>query len=80
MERDVEETKRKILEKLPEILPKLIKSGIVHIVMIIYHVSMPPWVTAIKVKKAMNNKNNSERETIQSRRLKRREIRRARRR
>ena len=57
MEKIVGDLKEKIMKKLPEILPKVVKSVVVHIVMFIYHVSMPPWVTAIKIKKALSSHN-----------------------
>ncbi len=57
MERNIEDLKTKIMEKLPELLPKVVKSAVVHIVMIIYHISMPPWVTAIKIKKSLSSRN-----------------------
>lgn len=73
---DKEQTKKKIYEKLPDLLPKLLKTVIVHIVMMIYHISMPPWVTAIKIKKGLkSHKNVNERyeeETKRGRRIRRR--------
>ncbi|WP_455719934.1 hypothetical protein [Agathobacter sp.] len=60
MEENIENTKRKIMDKLPQILPKVVKSVVVHIVMLVYHVSMPPWVTAIKIKKAINPNDNAD--------------------
>lgn len=57
MEKNIEDIKDKIMEKLPELLPKLVKTVLVHIVMLIYHVSMPPWVTAIKIKKSLSSHN-----------------------
>lgn len=71
MERNVEDIKRKIMEKLPELLPKAAKSLVVYIVMLIYHVSMPPWVTAIRVKKAMNSHNTKDNENRNTRRRRR---------
>lgn len=61
MERNIEDIKEKIMEKLPELLPKVVKSVVVHVAMLIYHISMPPWVTAIKIKKSLglHNTNNS---------------------
>lgn len=47
--------KAQIKEKLSEKLPDILKTVIVHVVMLIYHISMPPWVTAIKAKKALNH-------------------------
>lgn len=52
---DKEEIKEKLAEKLPVLLPKVIKWVVVHIAMLIYHVSMPPWVTAIKAKRAVDS-------------------------
>ena len=52
---DKEQLKKKIFEKLPDLLPKLIKTVVVHIVMMIYHISMPPWITALKVKKGLKS-------------------------
>ncbi len=52
---DKEEIKEKLAEKLPVLLPKAIKWVFVHIAMLIYHVSMPPWITAIKAKRAMDS-------------------------
>lgn len=52
---DKEQIKKKIYEKLPDLLPKLLKTVAVHIVMLIYHISIPPWVTAIKVKKGLKS-------------------------
>lgn len=51
---DIEEIKRKLYEKLPEILPGIIKELIVHIVLMLYHISMPPWVILMKIKKKRN--------------------------
>ncbi len=58
MEKNIEDIKRKIMDKLPQVLPKVVKSVVVHIVMLVCHVSMPPWVMAIKVKKAINPNDN----------------------
>lgn len=55
MERNIEAVKEKIKEKLPELLPKVVKSVVVHIVMLIYHISMPPWVTVMKIKKSLRS-------------------------
>lgn len=52
---DKEEIKEKLAEKLPVLLPKAIKWVVVHIAMLIYHVSMPPWITAIKAKRAVDS-------------------------
>lgn len=54
MAMDIEEIKRKLYEKLPEILPGIIKELIVHIVLMLYHISMPPWVILMKIKKKRN--------------------------
>lgn len=56
---DKEQIKKKIYEKLPDLLPKLLKTVIVHIVMMLYHISMPPWVTVLKVKKEMKSYKNT---------------------
>lgn len=50
-----EEITKKIYNKLPDLLPKLLKTVIVHIVMLIYHISMPPWVTVMKVSKELKS-------------------------
>lgn len=71
MKIDTEEIKGKIMGKLPEMLPKVVKSVVVHIVMLIYHVSMPPWVTAIKIKKAVKSRDQ-ENTDMESRRMTRR--------
>lgn len=76
MERNVEGLKTKIMEKLPELLPKVIKSVVVHIVMLIYHISMPPWVTAIKIKKSLNSYNVDGTKNENYRRMKKRRSRR----
>ena len=55
MSTDKEQIKKKICEKLPDLLPKLFKTVIVHIVMMIYHISMPPWVIALKAKKGLKS-------------------------
>lgn len=55
MEKNIEVVKEKIKEKLPELLPKVVKSVVVHIVMLIYHISMPPWVTVMKIKKSLGS-------------------------
>lgn len=60
MEINIEDIKDKIMKKLPDLLPKVVKSAVVHIVMMIYHVSMPPWVTAIKIKKSLNSHNTDD--------------------
>lgn len=52
---DKEEIKEKLAAKLPVLLPKAIKWVVVHIAMLIYHVSMPPWLTAIKAKRAVDS-------------------------
>lgn len=52
---DTEEIKQKITAKLPELLPKAIKWVVVHIAMLIYHISMPPWVTAMKAMRAVKS-------------------------
>ena len=49
---DREQIKNKVMEKLPTILPGLIKSVIVHVVMVIYHISMPPLGYGHKNKKS----------------------------
>lgn len=56
---DKEQIKKKIYEKLPDLLPKLFKTVIVHIVMMIYHISMPPWVIALKAKKGLKSYQNT---------------------
>lgn len=55
MEKNIESIKEKIMEKLPELLPKVVKSVVVHVVMLIYHISMPPWVTVVKIKKSLRS-------------------------
>lgn len=77
---DREQIKNKVMEKLPTILPGLIKSVIVHVVMVIYHISMPPWVTVIKIKKAVNSHKNGFMENDNPRRMGRKMFRRNRRR
>lgn len=52
---NIEEVKEKIYKKLPEMLPGIVKMIIVHIIMAFYHVSMPPWVMAVKMKKRGNH-------------------------
>lgn len=52
---NIEEVKEKIYKKLPEMLPGIIKRIIVHVIMALYHISMPPWVMAIKMKKRRRN-------------------------
>lgn len=76
---DREQIKSKVMEKLPAILPGLVKSVIVHIVMVIYHVSMPPWVTAIKIKKAVSSHKNGSVESENRDRMERRMMKRNRR-
>lgn len=72
-----EEIKQKISEKLPTLLPKLVKTVVVHIVMLIYHISMPPWVTAMKIKKSLNAlKKETEPEASRDRSVSRRRMRR----
>lgn len=51
----IEEVKEKIYKKLPEMLPGIVKMIIVHIIMALYHISMPPWVMVIKMKKRRNH-------------------------
>lgn len=53
MRRDVEDIKK--VKKLSVLLPKILKSVMTHIVMHIYHVSMPPWVAFMKVKRVINS-------------------------
>lgn len=59
MAAEKEEIKKKICEKLPKLLPGLIKTVAVHIVMMIYHISMPPWVVAMKAKKGLQSFQNA---------------------
>lgn len=74
MENNQEDLKAKIMKKLPEVLPQVVKSIVVHIVMMIYHISMPPWVIAIKAKKTLrsnsidDNRENHRRRSRRSRR------------
>ncbi len=53
------EITKKLYNKLPDLLTKLLKTVIVHIVMLIYHISMPPWVMVMKVKKALKSHKNT---------------------
>lgn len=71
MDRNIEDIKNKIMEKLPDILPKVVKSVVVHIVMLICHVSMPPWVTAIRIKKSMGSRHTEGIERENRRRMRR---------
>lgn len=48
---NVEQIKEKIYKKLPDILPEVIKTVILHIILMLYHISMPPWVMLMKIKK-----------------------------
>lgn len=81
MERNTEKLKQNIMKKLPEILPKVVKSVVVHIVMFIYHISMPPWVTVLKIKKAVgnHNTNDTDKKSVREMRSRRRDSRRNRR-
>lgn len=77
---DKEQIKKKIFDRLPKLLPGLLKTVIVHIIMLIYHISMPPWVIAMKVKKGLRScKGTNESYTEESepdRRISRRRMRR----
>lgn len=77
MEKNAEDLKEKIMKKLPELLPKVVKSVIVHVVMLICHISMPPWVTAIRIKKSLgSHKEDTEKENYRCTRRSRRRSRR----
>ncbi len=52
---EIEKKKEQLVQALPKILPKVIKIAVQKLVMLFYHISMPPWVTAIKAKKAMDS-------------------------
>lgn len=67
-----EDVKAKIMEKLPELLPKVVKSAVVHIIMLFYHISMPPWVTAIRIKRSLRSQNAENPEPEMRRRRRRR--------
>ncbi len=54
----IEEIKAKLYKKIPKILPEIIKNLIVHIVLMLYHISMPPWVMIMKIKKKRNAQKN----------------------
>jgi len=77
MENNIKDLKAKIMHKLPELLPKVVKSVVVQIVMLIYHISMPPWVTVMKIKKSLRANNmdgdsNENYRKVRRRRLRRR--------
>ena len=52
---EIEKKKEQLMQALPKLLPKIIKIAVQKLVMLFYHFSLPPWVTAIKAKKAMDS-------------------------
>ena len=77
---DKEQIKEKIYKSIPDLLPKLFKTVVVHIIMMIYHISMPPWVTAMKIKKGLKSNENTEKDLETGGRMRRRRTRRSKRR
>lgn len=56
---DKEDIKKKISGRLPDFIPKVLKTVVMHIIMAIYHISIPPWVRVMKVKKGMKSYKNT---------------------